>query len=128
MKRIILGAIIGSVLMLLLVNIDRIIAELQAAAIIVNSDEAAPQPSLQNMVRIVDVADVATPLPQPTQTAVVVMVTAVPQPTVPALNTLPNYSPYTPKQIATCRAAWQQGIQNQLVSPQYEICKMYLNE
>lgn len=70
MKRIILGIAIGGILTLLVLNTDRIIMELQAAAVIVSSSEAAPQPSLQNMVRVVDVVDIATPLPQPAGTAV----------------------------------------------------------
>lgn len=86
MKRIILGIAVGSILTLLVLNTDRIIMELQAAAVIVSSSEAAPQPSLQNMVRIVDVVDIATPpLPQPTGAA-------APSPT-PHLEPTPEFSP-----------------------------------
>ena len=47
-------------------------------------------------------------------------------PTRPFLGDLPTMGPYTPDQLDTCRAVWEQGIQNELISPQHDLCLQYL--
>jgi hypothetical protein len=55
---------------------------------------------------------------QPTQTPIVLVATR------PAFESLPPQGPYTPDQIETCRATWDQGYQGQLsmFQQQYELC------
>jgi hypothetical protein len=53
---------------------------------------------------------------------------AIVPPTRPFLQDLPPMGPYTEEQRDTCFAIWDQGIDNELPSPQYELCKVFIDQ
>lgn len=88
------------------------------APVVVNTIQAPPSPTWTTEPIDFQATSDAYLNSLPTQTPVVLVATR------PAFETLPPQGPYTPEQIETCRATWEQGLEGQLsmFQQQYELC------